>query len=263
MARFGRNKSESAVELNRKVRSDYIGINGRFGSEYAAEDTDFHALFAGPPEHGAGGSTEQGIKQGPVVVEEGPQQEGHGKSDVLPVAVGKDVALLRHPLFSDFTTLPITDGPGDGMSAFSPVELRQDPPAIILIINIMKKVQRLVDPPYLHDRLRQRRWTGTPEQGTEQFRCMDGAQLQGAGCPHHFIPVIFNLRQLHASPGQFIQCAVVGIFVDSPEYGFSGIRQPGRKLVSQQPEQAKNNIAGSCRIRGLTLSGTKTHVKIF
>lgn len=35
MARFGRNKSESAVELNRKVRSDYIGINGRFGSEYA------------------------------------------------------------------------------------------------------------------------------------------------------------------------------------------------------------------------------------
>jgi hypothetical protein len=35
----------------------------------------------------------------------------------------------------------------------------------------------------------------------------------------------------------------VGIFVDSPEYGFSGIRQPERKLVSQQPEQAKNNIA--------------------
>ncbi|WP_239914437.1 hypothetical protein, partial [Salmonella enterica] len=31
----GRNKSESVVELNRKVRSDYIGINGRFGSEYA------------------------------------------------------------------------------------------------------------------------------------------------------------------------------------------------------------------------------------
>jgi len=35
MTRFGRNKSESAVELNRKVRSVYIGISGRFGSEYA------------------------------------------------------------------------------------------------------------------------------------------------------------------------------------------------------------------------------------
>lgn len=59
-----------------------------------AEDTDLQALFAGPPEHSAGGGTEEGIKQGPVVVEEGPQQVGHGESDVLPVAVGKYVALL-------------------------------------------------------------------------------------------------------------------------------------------------------------------------
>lgn len=67
-----------------------------------AEDTDLHALFAGPPEHGAGGDTEQGIEQWPVVVEEGPQQVGHGEGDVLPVAVGKDVALLRHPLLRGF-----------------------------------------------------------------------------------------------------------------------------------------------------------------
>ena len=59
-----------------------------------AEDTDLHALFAGPPEHGAGGGTEQGIKQGPVVIEEGPQEMRHGKRDVLPVAVGEDMALL-------------------------------------------------------------------------------------------------------------------------------------------------------------------------
>lgn len=26
-----------------------------------AEDTDLHALFAGPPEHGPGGSAEQGV----------------------------------------------------------------------------------------------------------------------------------------------------------------------------------------------------------
>ncbi|MHA0273103.1 hypothetical protein [Enterobacter ludwigii] len=37
MAKYGRNKSEFVVELNRKVRSDYIGINGRFGSEYAGK----------------------------------------------------------------------------------------------------------------------------------------------------------------------------------------------------------------------------------
>lgn len=69
-----------------------------------AEDTDLQALFAGPPEHGAGGGPEQGIKQGPVVVEEGPQQVGHREGDVLPVAVGKDVALLRYPLLVGFKT---------------------------------------------------------------------------------------------------------------------------------------------------------------
>jgi hypothetical protein len=31
----------------------------------------------------------------------------------------------------------------------------------------------------------------------------------------------------------------MGVFVDPPEYGFTGISQPGRKLISQQPEQAK------------------------
>lgn len=66
------------------------------------EDTDFNTLFACPPEYGPGGSPEQGVEEWPVVVEEGPQQMGHRESDVLPVAVGKDVALLRYPLLGGF-----------------------------------------------------------------------------------------------------------------------------------------------------------------
>ena len=72
-----------------------VGVQG-------AEDTDLHALFAGPPEHGTCSCTKQGIEQRPVVVEEGPQQMGHGESDVLPVAVGEDMALLRYPLLRGF-----------------------------------------------------------------------------------------------------------------------------------------------------------------
>ena len=68
------------------------------------EDTDLHTLFAGPPEHGPGGSTEQGVEEGPVVFEEGPQQVGHREGDVLPVAVGEDMALLRYPLLGGFKT---------------------------------------------------------------------------------------------------------------------------------------------------------------
>lgn len=67
-----------------------------------AEDTDLYALFAGPPKRGSGGGTEQGIEQRPVVVEEGPQQVGHSESDMLPVALGKNVALLRYPLLRGF-----------------------------------------------------------------------------------------------------------------------------------------------------------------
>lgn len=67
-----------------------------------AENAHLHALFAGPAEHGPGGSAEQDIEQRPVVVKKGPQQMGHGKGDMLPVAVGEDITLLRHPLLRGF-----------------------------------------------------------------------------------------------------------------------------------------------------------------
>ena len=67
-----------------------------------AEDTDLHALSAGPAKHGAGGGAEERVEQGPVVVEKGPEQVGHGKGNVLPVAVGKDMTLLGYPLLSGF-----------------------------------------------------------------------------------------------------------------------------------------------------------------
>lgn len=62
------------------------------------KDTDFDPLLARPAEHGAGGAAKQVIEQGPVVIEERPQQVRHGEGDVLPVAVGQDVLLLGNPL---------------------------------------------------------------------------------------------------------------------------------------------------------------------
>lgn len=38
--------------------------------------------------------------QGPVIVKERPEQVWHGKSDVLPFAVGQNVLLLSNPLLS-------------------------------------------------------------------------------------------------------------------------------------------------------------------
>ncbi len=86
---------DGQMNVRMLVELSAIGMQG-------AEDTDLQALFAGPPEHGAGGSAEQGVEEWPVVVEEGPQQVGHREGDVLPVAVGKDMTLLRHPLLRSF-----------------------------------------------------------------------------------------------------------------------------------------------------------------
>lgn len=72
-----------------------VGVQG-------AEDTDFHALFAGLAEHGTGGRAEEVIEQGPVVVEKGPEDVGHGEGNMLPVAVGQDVLLCGNPLLCGF-----------------------------------------------------------------------------------------------------------------------------------------------------------------
>ncbi len=88
---------DGQVDMRVLIKLSAVGMQG-------AEDTDLQTLFGCPPEHSPGGSAEQGIEQGPVVVKEGPQQVGHGKGDVLPVSVGKDMTLLRHPLLGGFKT---------------------------------------------------------------------------------------------------------------------------------------------------------------
>ncbi len=67
-----------------------------------AEDADFDAQLAHVPEHGTGGAAKQVINQRLVVVEKRPEYMGHGKGDVLPVAVGQDVLLCCNPLLSGF-----------------------------------------------------------------------------------------------------------------------------------------------------------------
>ncbi len=68
-----------------------VGVQG---TEYAW----LNALFTRPLQHGAGGAAEQVVKQGSVIVKEGPQEVGHGKSDVLPLSGWQNVLLLSNPL---------------------------------------------------------------------------------------------------------------------------------------------------------------------
>lgn len=81
-----------------------------------AEDPHFDALLACPAEHGTGGAAKQVVEQGPVVVEERPDQMRHGKRDVLPVAVGQDVLLFGDPLLGG---LEATTAAGFGLAALA------------------------------------------------------------------------------------------------------------------------------------------------
>ena len=81
-------------QVNMRMLSELaaIGVQG-------AENVNFDAHFAGKTEHSPGRAAKQVVEQRPVIVEKRPEHMGHGKGDVLPVAVGQDVLLCRNPLF--------------------------------------------------------------------------------------------------------------------------------------------------------------------
>ncbi len=81
-----------------------------------AEDPHFDALLVCPAEHGTGRTAEQIVEQGPVVVEERPQQMRHGEGNMLPVAVGQDVLLFGNPLLGG---LEATAAAGLGLAALA------------------------------------------------------------------------------------------------------------------------------------------------
>lgn len=83
------------VDMRVLIELPAVGVQG-------AKDADFDTLPTGPAEHSAGGTAEQAVEQGPVVVEKRPQQMGHGEGDMLPITVGQDVLLFCNPLLSGF-----------------------------------------------------------------------------------------------------------------------------------------------------------------
>ncbi|CAI1984821.1 Uncharacterised protein [Serratia quinivorans] len=91
------------------IQLSAVGMQG-------AKNTDFNTLLTCPAEHGTGGTAKQVIEQGPVVVEERPQQVSHGKRDVLPIAVGQDVLLFGDPLLGG---LEATTAAGFGLAGLA------------------------------------------------------------------------------------------------------------------------------------------------
>lgn len=83
---------------------------------WSAQKIPFDTLLACPAEHSAGGAAEQRVEQGPVIVEKRPQQMGHSKGDMLPVAVWQNVLLFGNPLLG---SLEATAAAGFGLAALA------------------------------------------------------------------------------------------------------------------------------------------------
>ena len=79
--------------------------------------------------------------------------------------------------------------------------------------------------------------------------CLDGAGLQGASHAQHVVPMLRDFVWLDAAFCQFIEGAVIGIFVDAPEFGFPGIGQAWRELIAEQSEQTEDHVTGAGGVR--------------
>lgn len=83
------------VDMRMLIKLTAVDVQG-------AKDTNLDALLTGTALHGSGGTAKQRVEPRPVVVEEWPEQVGHSKGDVLPVAVRQDMLLFGNPLLGGF-----------------------------------------------------------------------------------------------------------------------------------------------------------------
>ena len=75
---------------------------------------------------------------------------------------------------ADLATLAVEDRPRHAVATLSAVQLREDAPAVGLVIDVGQQVERLGHPPQFADRPRQGRGAAAPQQRTDQLRGADG-----------------------------------------------------------------------------------------
>ena len=109
------------------------------------------------------------------------------------------VLLALAVALADLATLAVEDRPRHAVAALTPVQLREDSPAIGLVIEVGQQVERLGHPPQLADRPRQGRGTAAPQQRADQLRGADGPPRQRSRHPQQVIPVPRD--QLGVAPG--------------------------------------------------------------
>ena len=88
-----------------------------------------------------------------------------------------------------FATFAVEDGAGQGLATFSPVQLDQRGATFGLIVEVRQRVDCLVDPSELRERLRQARWPIPHLQRAHDTGGRYAPAFQRADRPQHIVPL--------------------------------------------------------------------------
>ena len=117
---------------------------------------------------------------------DGVPQHNHVDDDAECVEL---VFLAFTVTLPQFATFAVEDGAGQGMATFSPVQLDQRGATFGLIVEVRQRVDCLVDPSELRERLRQARWPIPHLQRAHDTGGRYAPEFQRADRPQHIVPL--------------------------------------------------------------------------
>ena len=134
------------------------------------------------------------------------------------------------------------DGAGQGMATFSPVQLDQRGATFGLIVEVRQRVDCLVDPSELRERLRQARWLIPHLQRAHDTGGRYAPEFQRADRPQHIVPLWGDSVEVDGLACHAVKRAVVGPGIDPPEAGTADVGEPRTEAVAEQAEETEHHI---------------------
>jgi len=114
-----------------------------------------------------------------VLVSSVPQHNG-----VDNESEGSELVFLSFPVsLPELSTLAVENGPGQGMTAFGAVELREDPPTVGLVVEVGEGVEGLGDAAEFGERGTEGCGSATALKDAQEVGGSDGAGGEAAGDP--------------------------------------------------------------------------------
>ena len=204
-----------------------------------------------PPEYGRQTRDVVGVDSGALCFD-----LGNGLLHVECVSVGDDVEdqTKRAELFflalpqsvANLAPITVIDFSRQLVAEFLPVQLYQDAPAELCIVDAVQDMQRLYQASELYEGFCEGGWPVSRLQDAHDAFSFQVAEFQGACKANEILPVFDNDACVDFTLCDIAQGAVICVFVRAPDSGTTDICQARTELVPQ--EGAGNDHGAKTRI---------------